>query len=108
MSPEVYLVWDRASTSFPHQLPIASRLINHANGTNCGGLLELSCTVKISLTLVRKSLLDGLHHDAEICVLVFTNTFNDGDSKSDFAWKGRCQDIFDHSLGFCCRSHEHS
>ena len=80
----------------------------HANGTNCGGLLELSCTVKISLTLVRKSLLDGLHHDAEICVLVFTNTFNDGDSKSDFAWKGRCQDIFDHSLGFCCRSHEDS
>ena len=112
MSPEVYLVWDRASTSFPHQLSIANRLINHktcmhANGTNCGGLLEFSCTVKISLTPVRKSLLGGLHHDAEI-VLVITNTFNDGDSKSDFAWKGRCQDIFDHSLGFCCRSHEDS
>ena len=24
MSPEVYLVWDRASISFPHQLSIAS------------------------------------------------------------------------------------
>ena len=80
----------------------------HAKGANCGGLLELYCSVKISLTPVRKSLLGGLHHDAEICVLVITNTFNGGDSKSDFAWKGRCQDIFDHSPGFCCRSHEDS
>ena len=35
MSPEVYLVWDRASTSFPHQLSIASRLINHTNLHAC-------------------------------------------------------------------------
>ena len=79
-----------------------------AKGANYGGLLELYCTVNISLTPVRKSLLGGPHHDAEICVLVVTNTFKDGDSKSDFALKGRWQDMFDDSLGFCCRSREDS
>ena len=62
----------------------------------------------VSLTPVRKSLLGAPHHDAEICVLVVTNTFKDGDSKSDFALKGRWQDMFDDSLGFCCRSREDS
>ena len=79
-----------------------------AKGTKCGGLLELYCTVDISLTPVRKSLLGGPRHDAEIYVLVVPNTFNDGDSKSDFVLKGRWQDIFDHLPGFCCRSREDS
>ena len=75
MSPEVYLGWDKASTCFSSnfQLQVGWSIIQtcmRAKGTNCGDLLELYCTVDISLTPVRKSLLGAPHHDAEICVLV--------------------------------------